>query len=144
MLFPPYEIYIFFCFFLLYSRSCNSFQSCQESLVNLLFFLTSRFHLCITYQPLDCQKAVFSCETSVKSNSDGDLQKQCFPIGRRMVQKLPYFRFASSKCRKVFPTLLAEMWWKIFPLHRFRTYTEVKDSTVFLHCASCSAQEISG
>lgn len=51
-------------------------------------------------------------------------------LGGKMVKKLPYFPFASS-AEKYFQLSSTEIWWKTFPLYRFWTYTEVKDSTLF-------------
>lgn len=58
-----------------------------------------------------------------------------------MVKKLQSFSFASG-AEKYFQHFSADMWWETFSLQRFQAHTEMKNSTVFFRCASCSRQEV--
>lgn len=127
-----------FCFFFLYSRSSNSFQSCQESLVNLLVFshkISSMYTL--TTSRLS-ERCIFMWNI-IKNNSDGDFQKRCFPIGRKMVKKLLYFSFASSAekyfqlCRNVVENIHTLQVLDLYRSERFHP---------FFYCASCSGLEV--
>lgn len=96
LLFPLYEIYIFvsLCFI---PESQTLFKAARSLLSTDCFPHIKASSMC-NLQPLDHQKVVFSGEIAVKSNSDSDVQKQCFPIEREWSKS--YFIFHSHQVWK--------------------------------------------